>query len=107
MSERIVDQARAKFGDRQIEEYMALVKATRSLMAIWAMYVKAPTGSMQEHIIGIELTRMMSELEAHPDHAAAMIESLLAIIMHLRMGGTYEQWFESFGISSVPTKEEQ
>ena len=100
--ENLTDEVREKFGDRQAENYMTLLKATRSLVAIWSMYIQAPTNSVQESVISHELERMTDELEKHPEHAAAMVESLLAIIMHMRMGGTYEQWFESFGISPVP-----
>lgn len=91
-----------RFGGRDMEMYRVLAKATRSLIRLWAEYANTPDGSLAEAVMENHLNQMMEGLKTRPDHAVGMIESLLAIIHHLRSGGTYEEWFQSIGISAEP-----
>jgi hypothetical protein len=102
MARDITSDMRDKFGDEQTEEYMILAKATRSLVFMWRVYIETPTGSFQEVVTGQALSKMMDGLKDRPEHAVSMVESLLAIIEHMRRGGTFEDWFETLGVSPTP-----
>lgn len=95
----------AKFGDEETEQYIRLAKATRALVTVWAAFIQAPNGSSAEAAISMEFDRMIDGVKQRPEHAASIIESLLALVQHMRMGGTYEEWFESLGISPFPIKD--
>ena len=101
----LIADMRAKFGDGAAEGYLKLVGATRSLTYVWDAYVRAPVGSAQEVVLSTAMTQMMDGFRSHPDKAQEMIESLLALIQHMRMGSSYESWFESLGVNPTPGKE--
>ena len=100
--EGILSEMREKFGDTTTEGYLSLITAMRSLTFIWDGYIRSPFGSTQERVLQAALREMMGGFEDHPDKATAMIESLLALIQHMRMGGSFESWFEAMGISPKP-----
>jgi hypothetical protein len=103
--EDLLADMRDKFGDTETRQYMRLAKAIRSLMHIWTAYAQAPEGSFAEAAIADSLDRMLKEVAKRPEHAIGLIEGLLAIVQHLRQGGTYEDWFESIGISAEPGRD--
>jgi hypothetical protein len=46
--------------------------------------------------------QMLVRMRTSPEHAVAMVESLVALVLHMKMGGTYEEWFTSLGIKARP-----
>lgn len=104
--EEVLADMREKFGEEESAHYIKLAKAMRSITFLWRTYVRTPDGSYAEAMIGATLERMLDQIKTHPDHAAGLIEGLIALVEHLRMGGTYEDWFLSIGISPVPEKGE-
>jgi hypothetical protein len=74
----------------------------RSVVHVWDQYVAAPVGSAEERGIARALSSMTEDMESHPKHTAALVEAFCAIILHMRAGGTYEEWFETIGLSHVP-----
>lgn len=103
MSEdNLIADMRKQFGNQAADDYLKLVSATRSLTYAWDGYVRAPVGSSLEAVLGAAMSQMMSGFQDRPEHAIAMIESLLALIQHMRMGGTYDAWFEDLGVSQKP-----
>lgn len=91
-----------EFGPDQTDEYVRLTAATRSLIYVWDQFVRAPVGSAQEKVLNQAMRQMMQGFERRPEKAVPMIESLLAIIQSMRMGGTLEQWFEHLGVDPKP-----
>lgn len=102
MTDSIIGDMEKKFGEDETAEYIRLAKAVRSLMGTWEAYVAADVGSTEERAIAMAMEAMMGDAKSHPDHTVALLEALVAIILHMRMGGTYEGWFESIGISHIP-----
>lgn len=100
--EDILAEMERRFGGDNSEQYVRLAKATRSLVLLWAAYAETPDGSPIERLMEGRLEQMLGGLKTRPEHAIGMIESLLAVIHHMRSGGTYEGWFESIGISPTP-----
>ena len=106
----IIEEMRKQFGDGATNGYMKLVGATRGLTYVWDVYVRAEVGSVQEAVLGQAMSQMMNGFKSHPEKATEMIESLLALIQHMRWGGTLEDWFEGFNVSPTPggdTREER
>jgi hypothetical protein len=102
MDDHTLEEMKAKFGEEETADYIMLAKATRSLVHLWEVYAQSPVNSPTEKASAAALNRMMKGLEARPAHATGMIESLLALIAHLRHGGSYEQWFLSLNLSPTP-----
>lgn len=102
MDETILDAMKDKFGEDETAEYIRLAKAVRSVVGTWEAYVAAPIDSAEERTIALAMEGMMQDVKSHPEHTASLVEALVAIILHLRAGGTYEEWFETLGISHVP-----
>ena len=100
--EEVIAAMKAKFGSDDTDMYMVLAKATRALVHLWAEYARTPDGSLAEKIVEGHLNQMLDKMKEKPDHVVGLVESLLAIVHHMRMGGTYEDWFESLGISPIP-----
>jgi hypothetical protein len=96
-----------KFGEENTDQYVRLAKATRSLVHLWGAYAAAPDGSLAERVIEAQLERMLSGMKTRPEHALGMIESLLALVHHMRNGGSYEQWFAAIGIAAEPGGEDR
>ena len=103
----LIANMRDTFGDGAADGYLKLAGATRSLTYVWDAYVRAPVGSAQEVVLSTAMTQMMAGFRNHPDKAQEMIESLLALIQHMRMGSSYESWFESLGVDPTPGKERE
>jgi uncharacterized protein YcbX len=91
-----------KFGEEETEEYVRLAKATRALIFIWEEYANAPEGSPVERLMADHFEQMLVRMRTSPEHAVAMVESLVALVLHMKMGGTYEEWFTSLGIKARP-----
>lgn len=100
--DEVVANMERRFGGSDTEQYIRLAKATRSLVRVWTEYATTPDGSLAEKFAEVSLERMMKGLEERPQHAVGMIESLLALVCHMRLGGTYEEWFQSIGIDPEP-----
>ncbi len=105
--EEVLGAMRAKFGNKEADQYLRLAKALRALIHLWKRYVEAPEDSLAEAIIGQSLERMMDEVRGHPDHAAGLIEGLLALVQSMRMGGSFDDWFESIGLSPEPGRRDR
>jgi hypothetical protein len=102
VTESIMQQMREKFGDEQTDEYIRLGKAMRSLIALWDAFVKAPSDSNAEVVTQAVLDRMLSQLLDRREHSIGMIEGLLSLILHMREGGDYDEWFRAMGIAPYP-----
>jgi hypothetical protein len=100
--DEVVAEMERRFGAGDTEQYMRLARATRSLVAIWAAYAQTPDGSVAEAFMEQRLNQMLDGMKTRPEHSVGMIESLLALVYHMRLGGTYEDWFQSIGISPEP-----
>jgi hypothetical protein len=100
--DKIIDAMRAQFGEDTTDGYLKLVTATRSLTYTWDLFVRAPVGSAQERVLGAAMNLMMNGFKGHPEKAVEMIESLLALVQHMRWGGTIEDWFEEMGVGTTP-----
>jgi hypothetical protein len=107
MEENTLDAMRAQFGKEETDEYLRLAKAIRSLMWVWEQYVDAAPRSLAESMAGERFKSMITDAKVSPEHAGALIEGLVALVMHLRRGGDYDVWFESLGIDSTPGPGEQ
>jgi len=99
---RLIDAARAKFGDEETDEYLRLMKAMRGLIRLWREYIRLPEGSPQEEMVGLAMNDMIARSLRRPDKAMALFQAMLAIIEHMREGGTYEEWYEDAGLSPEP-----
>jgi hypothetical protein len=106
VSEEIISELAEKFGAQETEEYLRLMKAVRSLVHLWSMFLDADEGSVVEVVLADQIEKMMKQLEEHPDHASSIVEALIALIMHLRRGGEYDDWFKSAGIAPIPGGDE-
>lgn len=93
------------FGEEQTAEYIMLAKAVRSMVWVWTQYAEAERNSFVEHVVGAQFEKMIDDLKTHPNHAAAMVEAMVAVIVHMRNGGTYEHWMESLGLDPAPDSE--
>lgn len=105
MEDNTLEEMRERFGDEQTEEYLRLAKAVRSLVWVWEQYADAERGSAVEVITGKQMEDMIEDVRSHPKHAAALVEAMVAIIVHMRRGGTYEAWYESLGLTPEPRRE--
>lgn len=97
-----VDEMRERFGDEETDKYIRLAKALRALMATWEGFTFAPEGSVMEDLFRDQFEGMMQDIADHPDHAGPLIEGLVALVLHLKHGGSYEEWFETLGIAAYP-----
>lgn len=102
MSDSLVGEMEDQFGREETADYIRLAKAVRSLVHTWEKFVAAPVGSVEERAASRAIEHMTDNMKTHPEHTAALVEALCAIILHLRAGAPYEDWFESLGISPVP-----
>lgn len=107
MTEDLSGEMRERFGDQESDEYIALAKAMRGYVHVWLEYVAAPIGSLRETQSALVITQMSNGLKANPGHAAAIVEGMTALILHMRAGGTYEEWFLSLGLSPVVGEDEK
>lgn len=92
------DRMNERFGDKATEEYVRLAKATRALIFMWESYLATPDGSFLDIVLGDKWSEVIAKLEQRPEHAAAMVESLAALIVHMKNGGDYAAWFNDLGI---------
>ena len=102
MADSIIGDMAEKFGEDETAEYLRLAKAVRSVVHVWDQYVSAPVDSAEERAIARALSSMTNDMESHPKHTAALVEALCAIILHMRAGAPYEEWFTSLGIAPIP-----
>jgi hypothetical protein len=98
----VIAEMERRFGPGDTEQYLRLAKATRALVTMWEVYAATPDNSMIERIMEQRLDRMLDGFRTRPEHAIGMIESLVALIFHMKRGGTYEEWYESIGLSASP-----
>lgn len=90
-----------RFGEEQTEEYIRLARATRGLIAMWETFLGTPDGSFLDIVLGDKWNEVITKLEERPAHAAAMVESLAALIVHMKNGGKYDSWFSDLGIDTT------
>lgn len=78
----------------QFEDYKRLLKATRALITVAELYLLAEVDTLMEVEAGAKLGLMMESIQTHPEKAANLLESLVTLVVHMKLGGTYEAWFE-------------
>lgn len=96
------DDMAEKFGEEDTEQYLKLARALRSLNWIWEQYVLQESGSHSEEVARSALEEMLTGLHDKPDHLDGIVEGMLALVYHMRIGGSYEEWFLSLGIAPAP-----
>ena len=95
----IIREARERFGSERTDDYLRTAKAMRALIHIWHEYINAPSDTPIEAVLDRVVEKMMDDLAGRPEHTKSMVEALVVLIEYMRRGGTYEDWFESLGLS--------
>lgn len=78
----------------ELDSYVRMLKATRSFINVSMAFFTADEGSELEADAGAKFQEMIDNCRDHPDKAAHITESLAAIVCHLVLGGTLDEWFE-------------
>lgn len=94
------------FGKGAADEYVAMLGATRDLISVCTEYTIAEDDSKREAKAREVYEHMLDALEANPDKAREMIESLCGLIAHMRVGGTIANWFALAGVE-IPLLEDE
>jgi hypothetical protein len=87
-------EMREHYGEAEAEAYQKLLAATAALITVSTEYLLADPGSEREKRAE-EMTHEMIEVLVAKggDKPGEIIRSLLALITHLRTGGTIAEWF--------------
>lgn len=105
-SKDILDDLNENFGEEAGDAYVRLQKATASYISMFSHFIAAEEGAEEFDELHRQLIRTRETLLAHPERAIEMVESLLAIVVHVGAGGTVEEWFSQVGIEMTVTKVE-
>lgn len=93
-----LQELKERYGEESAEGYVRLMKAIDSLIFMFNEFQKAEIDSPQEAMLRNQLDRAMEATRNRPEHAVGLIEGMVAIIVSMRAGAPYEQWFTELGI---------
>lgn len=87
---------RNEFGaeNEAVLAYERMLRATRAYLMVSEVYYLSPVGSINERRAQESIDKMNEDMLDHADKAVSLVGSLGALIMHMKHGGTYDQWFE-------------
>jgi len=96
--EDLTDAIDEQFGEGSAANYTRLAKAMRALVTMGHLYYRSQAGSELESQACAKFDLMIADMLAQPEKATAMIEALVAIIVHQKEGGTWKEWYETLGL---------
>ncbi len=96
--DNVEEELRERFGDQSTENYIKLQHAVHSLVQIGRQYFYGDEGTPENEAAKNRFDTMVKLTVAFPDKAEALIEALVVIILSMRQGDPYEEWFARVGI---------
>lgn len=97
-AEETLAAMRERFGASDSESYLKLQRAVCALINIGTRYLLSEEGTEEEAEAKDSWTRMSRMIASKPLAAQEMMEALVAVVVHIRTGGTAEDWFKEVGI---------
>jgi hypothetical protein len=89
-----LQEMREEFGVLEAEAYQKLIAATAALVTVTTEYLLAEPDSDREKRAEVMAQEMIDVLLAKGgEKPGEIIRSLLALIVHLRLGGSIAEWF--------------
>lgn len=90
-----------KMGD-DAEPMRRTMKAVSHLLDVHAAYSLAEENSAEETMIGEMVATALVETVAIPDKAQEVLQCLMALVIHMRLGFSYASFFADAGIQVQP-----
>lgn len=102
-----LEEMRQHFGEAEAAAYQKLIAATSALVTVATDYFLAEDGSEREARASESIDDMIvTLLKARGDKPAEIMRSLLAVVVHLRLGGSIREWFEGAEVEIPLLKDE-
>ncbi len=95
---RAIDLAIAAHGEEDVRAFQRTIVAMRAMIRVFDSYMETEDGSVEERVCYEAIKGMCLGLQGRPEHAEALIFSLLSLIHSLREGVLYEDWLREAGV---------
>lgn len=96
----------AQFGEAHAASYLKMLRATASLVNIGTAYLLSADGTPEEAMAKDSFERMIRLIGEKPEASKEIMESLIALVVHMRKGKSAEEWFTSVGVDVLTPIEE-